>query len=190
MGALWGYLYNLDLSFFYLINHAGKNAPFDFIMPIITDISYFKVPIAVGFIALIIWGGRKGRTVAILAIPLLILSEGSAQAIKAFIQRVRPCHVLEQVHLLVGCSGSYSFPSGHATNIFAAALFLSRHYQNITIPLYALAFLVGYSRVYVGVHYPLDVIAGTGLGIAWASVVLYLEKEAIPRIYPGFHCPY
>jgi len=190
MSALWtdlsGYLYALDRALFYLVNSFGRNTLFDLGMPILSNGAYFKIPLALAFIAMVIWGGRKGRAAVLLTIPLLILSDSSSQLIKGLFQRVRPCHALEQVHLLVGCTSSYSFPSNHAANVFAIATFFSRHYRDLALPFYIAAALVGYSRIYVGVHYPSDVLAGAGLGFTWALVVLHLEKETIPRIHPGF----
>ncbi len=82
---------------------------------------------------------------------------------------------MDQVRLLVPCSGSYSFTSSHATNHFGMAAFFFftfRHFLKYWawIP-FVWAFLVVYAQIYVGIHYPLDIIGGAGLGIALAWMV-------------------
>lgn len=85
--------------------------------------------------------------------------------IKNIVKRDRPFISNPDIIPLVN-ETSYSFPSGHAASSFVAATFLSLHYPKYRIPLFVLAFLIAVSRVYVGVHYPTDVIAGACLGIA------------------------
>jgi membrane-associated phospholipid phosphatase len=74
--------------------------------------------------------------------------------------------------LLAGIQKSASFPSTHAAASFAGAYALSKLFPEIRIPIWLLAWLVAYSRVYVGVHYPLDVIGGAVVGLAAASFVV------------------
>jgi undecaprenyl-diphosphatase len=89
---------------------------------------------------------------------------------------------LDNINLLVGCGGSFSFPSSHATNIFAAMAWLSLHYRR-HLPLFMIiALLVSYSRIYVGVHYPLDVIGGACLGTSVAFLFIVVEKRLIPPL--------
>ena len=77
-----------------------------------------------------------------------------------------------------------SFPSGHAATSFACALALARFAPMLTIPLFVLAGLIAFSRVYVGVHYPFDVLAGTVLGLALATALPRL-LAALPRLRRG-----
>ena len=84
---------------------------------------------------------------------------------KGSFERLRPCNALDQVQLLVGCSSSFSLPSSHAANFGAAAFHLSWFYPRFAPLLIVLALLVGYSRVYVGVHYPFDVLLGLAVGL-------------------------
>lgn len=157
-----------------------QNSLFDRIMPVITDIHYWKIVILIVWLALIVKGGNKGRVAAILVIVVVGLSDLLiAQVIKPVVARIRPCNVLPHVNLLVGCGGleSYSFPSSHASNIFAAASFFGYKYKRLVAVFISIAILVAYSRVYVGVHYPFDVIGGAVVGIVCAWIILMLERR-------------
>jgi undecaprenyl-diphosphatase len=89
---------------------------------------------------------------------------------KEWIARPRPCHVLESLKHITNCSNSFSFPSNHASNTFAFALLGTLCFRNWVLLVYTFALLVGYSRVYLGVHYPSDILGGAVLG----SVMGYL----------------
>jgi undecaprenyl-diphosphatase len=93
----------------------------------------------------------------------------STDLLKALIHRDRP-----HVHTLVAEPHSHSFPSGHAASSFACAVVLASFAPRLRWPLYALAALIAFSRAYVGVHFPLDVIGGAALGslLGWAVLEL------------------
>jgi len=184
-----GFLLHLDTLLFNLFNQTLTNSVLDWLMPRLTNLDNWKLPILLIWIALMVWGGRKGRAAALLIILTITLSDQvSSFVIKPLVHRIRPCHVVETVRLLVGCSGSFSFPSSHATNSMAAAGLFGGFYRKYRWYFYVLAGLIAYSRVYVGVHYPLDVIAGAILGflIGWMVVLGYNRwlKERI-EIEPG-----
>jgi undecaprenyl-diphosphatase len=90
--------------------------------------------------------------------------------------------VLEAVRLLVGCTHSLSFPSSHAANISAQALLFAYLYRPLVFPLFLVAAAVGYSRVYVGVHYPSDVAGGVLVGLITAAVFIGLAREVEGRL--------
>ena len=108
-----------------------------------------------------------------------------SQLIKPWVGRIRPCNVLSGVNLLVGCSQSPSFPSSHAVNIFSSCLLLSYFYKKLTIFFLTIAFLVSYSRIYVGVHYPLDVLGGTVLGFMVFMSILIVYKILDKCVFKG-----
>jgi undecaprenyl-diphosphatase len=177
-------LARLDTVLFRWINNGQHNALFDGLMPFVTEAGNWHVVILVAWTWMLLFGGSRGRTAALLVIPLITLSDQtSSNLLKHTFERLRPCNALDQVHLLVGCSSSYSMPSSHAANFGAAALHLSWFYPRLAPLLWSLALLVGYSRVYVGVHYPFDVVVGFLVAAMAALVVqgLYRAGEALIR---------
>lgn len=94
--------------------------------------------------------------------------------IKHKLRRQRPCRTIRGVRNLVKLPDEFSFPSGHAAGAFIMAVLFSHLYSAFTYPLYIMASLVGFSRVYNGVHYPSDVIFGAGLGISCGYLSLSL----------------
>lgn len=171
------FLYAIDRAVFLFFNRTLANPVFDFVMPYITEEDYWRIPILLVWLALVIFGGKKGRIVALLVIPILTLSDQvSSFVVKPWVQRVRPCFVVEGARLLIDQSRSFSFPSSHAANNAAAAVLFSVKYRRYTWVFVFIAGVVAYSRVYVGVHYPSDILGGALLGVLCAGVILGLER--------------
>jgi len=180
-------LLQFDTCLFYYVNIYGQNSFFDVLMPFITDLKNWYIPIAGLWIFLLIVGGKKGRTIAFLIIPLIFISDQlSSSVLKPLIGRIRPCNALEDIHLLVNKSYSFSFPSSHASNIFAAAFLFSYYYRRFALFIFLFAVSVGYSRIYVGVHYPLDVFGGALLGIL-CSISILVFWRSMKTIYMSVH---
>jgi undecaprenyl-diphosphatase len=158
-------LVELDTRLLLLLNAGAANPFFDWLMPIATELRYWAPIIIGGLLALAIFGGGKGRTVVLLAIILLTATDQlSSHVIKPLIARPRPCHDVEGIRVLYRCGNTFAFPSGHATNPMAAAIFFGFLYRRLLWPLLAAALLVSYSRIYLGVHYPGDILGGWILG--------------------------
>ncbi len=171
-----------DENLFYLVNSGCQNQFFDWLMPLLRN-KYIWLPLYV-FIAsfLLINFKQKGLYLCLAFVLAAGIADGtSSHLIKKNVQRLRPCKVLEprkDMHLLVPCGSGFSFPSSHATNHFAIATYLflifGKFFRWIKIPLVLWASSIAFAQVYVGVHYPLDVIIGALLGflIGWGVYTL------------------
>ena len=185
------FLYGIDTKLFYVGNQSLQNALFDAVMPFMTDLN--KKPVAllvVGilWLLLLVKGGRNGRIAALLLIPTIVFSDQlNSSFLKHIFDRPRPCHVLPDVHLLVSCGSGYAFPSSHAVNNFAAALVLSYFLPRWAWAFLAFAAVVAFSRVYVGVHYPSDVMAGAIIGLLVGGIVIlaFVRAQAWLRTQRG-----
>ncbi len=93
--------------------------------------------------------------------------------LKDFFGRLRPELVLDSVLVYAWVNEYFSFPSGHSTTAFAAAVVLSRIFPKGRFYFYLLAVLIGFSRIYLGVHYPLDVLAGGFFGVFIGFLVYF-----------------
>jgi undecaprenyl-diphosphatase len=130
---------------------------------------------------LLAWRARRALVVPLaLAAAAVWASDLVATLLKRLIDRPRPYEAIAHVHLLVGRPLSASLPSSHATTSFAGATILSLLFPTRAAPLFLVATLVAFSRVYVGVHYPGDVLAGALLGSCVAAAV-WLVAQAISR---------
>ncbi len=184
--GLFQNLIQLDTTLFYLFNVELQNGFFDFIMPIFTNLDYWRIPLGLMVVLLLVFGKKRGRiTVLLLVLGIALSDQLCNNVLKPLIQRVRPCNVLENINLLVNCTQAYSFPSSHAMNIFTGCILLSYGYRKIKMLLLLIAILVSYSRIYVGVHYPFDVLAGVILGFACAFIIISLFKF-LSKNFRGF----
>jgi undecaprenyl-diphosphatase len=176
-------LISIDAQLMYLINVTLANAVTDAVMPIVTA-EWFVRPILVLGVIVAAWrGGKYGRITAFLAILAVILSDQlSSQVIKPWVGRLRPCKEhADWIHLLVNCSSGKSFPSSHAVNSFAQAVLWSCRYPRIGKYAYPLASLIALSRIFVGVHYPFDILTGAFLGAVCGGVILVLYSRVLSR---------
>jgi len=172
------FLYSIDLSVFHFINDTIANPFFDKFFPYITEVKHWFLVYIIFFLALMIKGGRYGRIAALGAIVVITFSDQfNSGFIKDLFGRIRPCNALADVNIRSYCSGSFSFPSSHAVNNFAIAVFFMRLYPQYKVPLLITASLVALSRPYVGVHYPSDIIAGAVLGCAIGYLFSYLALK-------------
>ncbi len=165
----------LDKGLFLFINLKLQNGLLDILMPILTEFKYWRIPFFLCVAVMLVWGNKKTRISAILLLIILGLTDATVNMwLKPWIGRVRPCNVFPDIHLLAGCSHSGSFPSSHAANIFGAGTILAYFYRRLWVLWLIIAASVSFSRIYVGVHYPLDVLAGVFYGILWGGLILAL----------------
>lgn len=149
-------------------------------MPFITTGIHWVIPILVFIVYALFFDGKRGRiALAVLILTLIVTDSVASQIIKPWVGRIRPSHAMaDTIHLLVSRGGRFSFVSNHAANSMALAIVLGYFYPRFRHALVLLAGVIAFSRVYVGVHYPADVLAGTlfgglmgGLGLSlWVLV--------------------
>lgn len=177
---------NLDISLFNLINQDLSNSFFDAVMPILRN-KYTWLPF---YIFIVGFAGINLKWKGAWLIFCLIVAVGvgdtlSSKLIKKSVKRLRPCkteQLVDDVQVRVHCGSGYSFTSSHATNHFAVAVFLvfalGQIIPKCKWPLLIWAAAISFAQVYVGVHYPFDVLAGAILGslIGFAFGKYYLLK--------------
>ncbi len=169
----------LDTSLFYLINHNMKNMYFDIIMPFITNPRNFYILFLVIWFLMVFSSKYRYRIAGWSIIIAVAISDIlSSKILKHLILRPRPFEVLPDVYKLVSSAGP-SFPSSHAVNSFTVATLITLFLKNpvYTTIAFIMAFLSGFSRIYVGVHYPLDIIAGAIIGIFLGIVFYKIVKK-------------
>jgi len=132
-------------------------------------------------IALVLSAVYRRWGVFALTVIAVAPSDWSATGLRALIERPRPPVRYPEPKTLVPVPHDASFPSGHAATSFAAATMLSFAFPRLTPFLYVLAAAVAFSRVYVGVHYPLDVIAGAALGVVIGVGLRLLMQQRLNR---------
>jgi undecaprenyl-diphosphatase len=180
------FLYSIDLSIFYFINHTLSTGILDKFFSIITNVTNWYIAYIILLGISFFKGGTKGKVAAIGVIILILVSDQTGYHIlKEITHRLRPCNALTDVFTPLGCTGSYSFPSNHALNNFAAATFYYRLYPGLKWVLFITASLISISRVYLGLHYPSDILGGAILGFFFGYVfsilAIRLNAELIKR---------
>jgi len=193
------WLIDQDLALFQVINEA-HNPFWDSLMYWVSE----KWPWIPAYLLCLFFVGKreglKGTLLFLLAIGVLILASDQITSgfMKPYFQRFRPCRLEADlaytVHLVNGhCGGKYGFASSHAANFFALAGFLSAYFSknSLTVVFFLLAGLVAYSRIYLGVHYPGDVITGALIGIMCAlatwKLYTFVKNKASNQMIEGSH---
>lgn len=166
--------------FFLLLSHKATNVVF--------------------YLSLLLYIGYKRNTqqaviLFFFAVLLVVITDQITNAFKYGFERLRPCYtegIKEKMRWVKeGCGGRYSFFSGHASNSFALATFFGfifSKYKRLLPLMFGLAAAVAYSRIYLGVHFPLDILCGSLFGILWTSLyfsVLYslAKKKGYTAIF-------
>ncbi len=184
-------LMGLDGGLFHLTNAVWTNPLLDALMPALSRAGSLGAVWLFLLGGIAVFGKKTGRGIALAGLISLAFAFASSEIVKEITMRPRPFAVLPDVNLLVDAPHSYAFPSGHATSAFAAAsgTMLAARRLLGRVPAWgwamlALATAISYSRLYVGVHWPTDVAAGTFLGLAsgWAGARLALRRWRKPTI--------
>lgn len=171
----------MDASLFEMINHlAGKFPWLDAVM--ILSAKYLLVLFALALIIFYLTFQAGQQRLAVLAGVSTLVALGIAQGISFLDPRPRP-YLTHVARLLIARTSDPSFPSDHATFCFAIATMIWLYHRGLGSVLLGLALWVGVSRIYVGTHYPTDVLGGAVLGIAVSLIIDYLARQNTPRIF-------
>lgn len=189
-------LLQLDYSLFEWINHGWQHPWLDAIMPYWREKTSW-IPSYLIMVGILIWKYRIKTLyfVLVLGITVGVADQVSSELIKKNVERLRPCRetTLEPAaRTLVHCGGGYSFTSSHATNHFAVAVFLflswGLRWKKWRWLLLLWAASIALGQVYVGVHYPLDILAGGLIGslIGYSGSRIYRawKGKRIEEFYP------
>lgn len=169
------WLLTLDRELFRFVNSSLRNPVFDRLMPFASGNPFF-FPALLTLGLVMAWRGERRTWLCALMLALILpLGDGLVtNMLKHALMRPRPFLTLPDVHLLVGRSGSGSMPSSHAANWFAATFIAFIYFRRSIWILLPCGVVVAFSRVYNGVHYPSDVLAGAILGAGYAAAGLWL----------------
>ncbi len=156
-----------DVAIFRAIHHGMHQPWLDPVMAWVTDPGVLKFPILATVGLLFLLRGRRGAIgLLVLALTIAAGDQLSSHVLKPLFNRPRPAVALPDTRPLFGVRVSKSFPSTHAVNFFAAAPVVSAVFPPVTVYACAYAAVVCFSRIYVGDHYPSDVLGGMLLGLA------------------------
>jgi len=177
-----------DQAAFLFLNHL-HHPILDFLMLWASD-KYIWIPLYGFLLYLIVKTFKTGSAPVILAlIAVIVLSDQTASSLmKPLFERFRPCHdpeLHEQVRLVAGCGGKFGFASSHAANTFGLAFFIWAALKTACRYIWTIflwAALVSYSRIYLGVHYPGDILAGALIGAAAAGFMWRVYKISLHRL--------
>ena len=175
------YIISIDQSIFLFINQHLWNSCMGFAMFALTHLGngFFLIPLIA--VSILIFDRGNALKVIVISIIAILFGGLIVHILKVLIQRPRPLvePLFEFININV-CGqklcGKNSFPSGHSQTAFSIAAVLSGYYKKWLL-FYLLAFLAAFSRVYIGVHYPFDIIAGSMIGYLSAKLVLAINQK-------------
>jgi len=180
-----------DIALFFYLNGLGTTFFDPFWMLMTNKATNFAL-----YLGLLFWFYRfkdaKQALFLLLSVGALILvTDQVTNVFKYGFERLRPCHTpeLQDIMRLVksSCGGLYSYFSGHASNSFALATYFSiifsTRFPKLKIALFIIASCVAYSRVYIGVHFPLDILSGALFGTLWALCYYWISSRVFDRFF-------
>jgi undecaprenyl-diphosphatase len=179
-------LNGIEYSLIIKLHNAAGSSFLDAAMPYVSDLGNMGAVWIV--FSLILVANRKYRNIGIMCLAALILTTVIGEGLlKNIIQRPRPFAQFPSIQPLISEPSSFSFPSGHTGSSFAAATVIARNLKKVAIPALTLAAAVAFSRLYLMVHYPSDILGGIILGVACAVcaeilVKKYLRMKEMKRI--------
>jgi membrane-associated phospholipid phosphatase len=183
-------LQQFDVELFLKIHRGLSNPFFDWLLPMVRN-RFFWAPLYL-FIVVFCFVEYKKKGGYIIGMLLVTFAMGdliASRIIKPLVGRLRPCNEPTLIHDIihrVPCGSGYSFPSAHATNHFAIAVFLIFVFYDKWKPILPIglswAFLVSFSQIYVGVHYPVDTMVGALLGTTIGLITARIYHNLQPQL--------
>jgi len=170
------FLQKIDLSILNFISDYLHQPFLDKAMPLITYLGDMGLIWFIISLALML--NKKYRYLGVMVITAVLVSTILGEGLlKNLVQRQRPFLLSPEMNILITKPLSYSFPSGHTACAFAAAIVLSRGFKKYRLLIYTLAALIAFSRMYLYVHYPSDILGGIFLGIISAQITFIIFKK-------------
>ena len=167
-----GYIESIDHSIFIDINRGIANPFFDTVFPGLRELTY-----VFWFLMIVYFLLRKERKLALLITIGIVVGAVLTFPVKFLIDRARPYDQIASARVLTPPEPDPSFPSGHTEMSFLAATVVSRFHPEYSRYLYAFSFVVALSRIYVGVHFPADVLGGVIIGIIIGKLMILLAQK-------------
>lgn len=190
-----------DEAVFWAVNRGLENPFFDWLMPWLSSEEAYILPLA-ALVGWLIWQERRSVIwlLAGMALLLLFTDAATAHLWRPLLARPRPYTILENIHLFQGgvwlitsrldlaaaATNSYGLPSAHAANSLGLGFYLLRFHRRLGLALIGLALAIGFSRVYLGCHFPADVAAGYLWGAASGLVMAWLISRLKTRFTREF----
>jgi len=199
MSDLLLFLQSSDTRLMYFLNVSLRNPVFNWVMPVFDYDAAWRLPLIVGWLAVMIFGKRRGRLIGLGALALILITDPvSSRLIKPWVGRIRPCNLLPGLNMWKDGAwivipdpitqvyrASLSMPSSHAVNTGGQALWWGWAYPRWRWWFWGLAVTIGYSRIYDGMHFPFDVAVGWVVGAGCFLVVGFTFKRWIPGFKPA-----
>ena len=173
MSELRVMLYEKDLNALFLFNSSIKCRLLDKIMPVLTNIGGSSITISTCLMIIAIGDGEI-RKLGLQALAALALSHLFVHVLKKSVCRLRPKENVLNVNTFDVALDFYSFPSGHTTAVFVIAITLALNIHILAVVCFPIALIVAISRLYLGVHYPSDVLAGMAIAILSSVFVQFI----------------
>lgn len=175
---MFSFLYSIDTAILYFVNHLIHTPLLDSIVSAISlcGLLYFGIIIA---IVLYLYGKGKSKKVAKILFITLVATYIITQMIKAGVMRPRPYDTLSAL-VVIGHEMDFSFPSGHTANMTALCYILGKEYDNLKLFM-IFPVIIALTRLYLGMHYPSDVIGGfiVGLTVAYGCDYIFTKKYVL-----------
>lgn len=185
---------HIDIALFLLLNKGIANPVFDVLCPLFRN-KFFWIPV---YVLIFAWFAKKYKWKAIwilafAGLVILLCDQISASLIKPYFARLRPCNTADlanEMRTLVRCGSGFSFVSSHAANHFGLSFYLILFFKNKLVKLLLLfwATIVSFSQIYVGVHFPLDVLCGALLGaVIGVALACFFRKYIYKSLTENIH---